>query len=130
MRGLRELARLLQPAGGRLFATQTEVGIVSGLPPLQVGRKVTIYAPARTASQQGVAQTALGACVPASLAAAAVSWGPGLLLRGTAARGLGCSVSAATLAHRPHRHPPAPHPHTAAFPLCCCPRRRRPRLED
>lgn len=62
MRGVRELTRLLQPAGGRLFATQTEVAISSGLPPLDVGRKVTIYAPARTASQQGVAQTALGAC--------------------------------------------------------------------
>ena len=59
MRGVRELARLLQPARGRLFATQTEMGIVSGLPPLPAGQKVTIYAPARTASQQGVAQTAL-----------------------------------------------------------------------
>lgn len=89
MRGVRELARLLQPAGGRLFATQTEVGIVSGLPPLQVGRKVTIYAPARTASQQGVAQTALGACALsscASLAALAVSWAAAPLLHGTAAR--------------------------------------------
>lgn len=56
----RELARLL-PTGGRLFATQTEVGIVSGLPPLEVGRKVVIYSPARTAGQQGVSQTAAGA---------------------------------------------------------------------
>ncbi|EFN57098.1 hypothetical protein CHLNCDRAFT_143905 [Chlorella variabilis] len=55
----RELARLL-PTGGRLFATQTEVGIVSGLPPLEVGRKVVIYSPARTAGQQGVSQTAAG----------------------------------------------------------------------
>ncbi|KAL4855981.1 NADH dehydrogenase [ubiquinone] iron-sulfur protein 4 [Chlorella vulgaris] len=56
----RELARLLQPFGARLFATQTEMGISSGLPPLQTGRKVTIYSPARTAGQQGVSQTAAG----------------------------------------------------------------------
>lgn len=37
-----------------------QIGIVSGLPPLQAGRKVTIYSPARTAGQQGVSQTALG----------------------------------------------------------------------
>lgn len=57
--GADKLARLVAP-GARLFATQTEIGIVSGLPPLQAGRKVTIYSPARTAGQQGVSQTALG----------------------------------------------------------------------
>ena len=59
---LRNLAkRLAQPAGARLFATQTEVGVVSGLPPLEAGRKVTIYSPARTAGQQGLNGTAAGA---------------------------------------------------------------------
>ena len=54
------LARLLQPSAARAFATQAEVPIISGVPPLQQGRRVTIYSPARTAGQQGISQTAAG----------------------------------------------------------------------
>jgi len=70
------------PAAARGFATQTEIGIVSGLPPLAAGRKVVIYSPARTAGQQGLSQTAEGACcsccwgqrVPGLLRPEAVVW--------------------------------------------------------
>lgn len=50
-----------------------EIGIVSGLPHLDEGRKVTIYSPARTAGQQGISQTAAGAyagCGRSAVAAA------------------------------------------------------------
>ena len=64
--------------------------MVSGLPPLDIGRKVTIYSPARTAGQQGLSQTAAGA--PRLLGAAALrlgccSVGP---IAAAAGRMLGC----------------------------------------
>lgn len=59
LREASKLARFAAPFS-RQFATLTEVGISSGNPPLDAGRKVTIYSPARTAGQQGVSQTALG----------------------------------------------------------------------
>lgn len=57
---LRSRALQALAAQARAFSTQTEIGVVSGLPPLAVGRKVTIYSPARTAGQQGISQTAIG----------------------------------------------------------------------
>ncbi len=60
MRGARELSRLVQPALARGFATKSEIGVITGMPPLDIGRKVTIYSPARTAGQQGLADTAAG----------------------------------------------------------------------
>ncbi|PSC73174.1 NADH dehydrogenase [ubiquinone] iron-sulfur mitochondrial [Micractinium conductrix] len=58
--GADKVVARLAPLGSRLFASPAEIQIVSGLPPLQQGRKVTIYSPARTAGQQGVSQTAAG----------------------------------------------------------------------
>ncbi|KAI7837368.1 hypothetical protein COHA_008807 [Chlorella ohadii] len=57
---LRSRALQALAAHARAFSTQTEIAVVSGLPPLDVGRKVIIYSPARTAGQQGISQTAIG----------------------------------------------------------------------